>query len=162
MLVSGLLVAFAMLLTLGLHVIDMAGRRSRTQAAGDGSTVTMTVDARQGWQASGLQVQRGAQIKVIVTGGQWTQQQGRAPYNAGTGTGYICGEAMPPERCVEYLPMFPQGGLIGQIGGQIFGVGARSSVVADQAGMLYLRINDADSALSDNDGTLTVQITASH
>jgi hypothetical protein len=61
-------------------------------------------------------------------------------------------------QCVEPLPDFPAGALVGRIGGETFGVGKGVTLVAEQTGMLELRINDGDDGLDDNDGELTVQI----
>jgi hypothetical protein len=63
---------------------------------------------------------------------------------------------MPADRCQEPHPDSPQGGLIGQIGGHIFRVGRQATIVAEESGDLFLRINDL--GLFDNDGVLSVVI----
>ena len=65
---------------------------------------------------------------------------------------------MKPEDCVEPLPEYSAGGLIGKIGNQVFGVGTGISQVSTESGTLKLRINDADVGLYDNDGELKVEI----
>ena len=124
---------------------------------GDGTAAfTANIDARQGWQSTDFFVEKDTKLMLQVIDGQWTHWKGYAPYNFGEGdTSYICGSSI----CVEPLPDFPKGALIGRIGDHIFGVGEQSSIEAQQSGILSLRINDADNeALYDNDGSLTVKI----
>jgi hypothetical protein len=123
------------------------------------STTTFKVSARLGWQSTDISIAKGNTVEITVTSGQWTYWKDGTPYNSGQGTGYICAEVMPTSQCDEPLPTFPSDGLIGRISEQIFGIGRRTVVVANRDGVLSLRINDPDSGLSDNDGTLTVRIT---
>jgi hypothetical protein len=83
---------------------------------------------------------------------------------------YICANLEPAGQCVEPLPTFPSGALIGVViphviaytpgvsPNGIFGIGSRATVTAPISGDLWLRINDADGGLSDNDGILTVRV----
>jgi hypothetical protein len=119
---------------------------------------TKTIDAREGWQDTGVRVKPGTKIDISVIEGKWTHWSGSQPLNPGVGGGYICGKAMKPEDCVEPLPEYPAGGLIGKIGDQVFGVGMGISQVSTGSGTLKLRINDADVGLYDNDGELKVEI----
>jgi hypothetical protein len=98
-------------------------------------------------------------VRVDVIEGAWTHFRDQAPYNSGMGGDYICAEATLSSACIEPLPEFPQGGLVGRIGSQTFGVGESVSLIAPAAGPLHLRINDADEGLYDNDGVLTVRVT---
>jgi hypothetical protein len=128
-----------------------------TVSAGD---FVVRVDARKaGWQSAGIAVEAGVPVRVAVIGGTWTHFRGEAPSNAGAGGGYICAEAMPAAGCIEPVPGFPQGGLVGRIGGRTFAVGEGTSLVAPAGGQVELRINDADEGLYDNDGALTVRVT---
>lgn len=121
-------------------------------------TITKTIDARLGWQATGVKVKPGTKLSFTVIKGEWTHWLGTQPFNSGEGGGYICAKAMKASGCVEPLPEFPAGGLIGKIGSQPFGIGKGGSIVAGQSGSLLLRVNDADIGLYDNDGVLVVEI----
>ncbi len=70
-----------------------------------------------------------------------------------------CGEVLAASACVEPLPDFPQGGLIGRVGDRVFPIGEATTITAPIAGPIQLRINDANEGLYDNDGTLTVHVT---
>jgi hypothetical protein len=131
------------------------------EQAEDARTGTIEVDARKGWQSTEISVEEGIKLTIEVIDGQWTRWKDSEPYNIGEGGGYVCAKVIPASQCVEPLPDFPAGGLIGQIGSQILGVGRGSTVVAHQSGTLLLRINDGDDGLYDNDGKLTVNITVS-
>lgn len=119
---------------------------------------TKTIDARDGWQDTGVRVKPGTKIDITVIEGKWTHWSGTQPLNPGVGGGYICGKAMKPEDCVEPLPEYSAGGLIGKIGNHVFPVGMGISQVTTDSGTLKLRINDADVGLYDNDGELQVEI----
>ena len=133
----------------------------------------LSISATQGWQSSQLHVQRGTELVIKVIGGQWTHFEGSAPYNQGEGDqSYICSpDEAPISGCGEPLPNFFQGGLIGKVGNQVFGVGNGTTLTVQETGILYLRINDgdpdlygnnnSDEGLSDNDGEIIVRITAS-
>lgn len=129
------------------------------QTAQAANTVsTATVDARKGWQDTGVMINKGVSVDIEVISGQWTSQKGTT-YNTGGGGYYVCANRMPASQCVEPLPTVPQDSLIGLVGNHIFAVGHKMSVVADTSGELMLRMNDADNGLFDNDGVLTVRIT---
>jgi hypothetical protein len=113
--------------------------------------------ANQGWQSAGIFIEQGATVTIKVISGQWTGTLGKSPFNTGEGGKYICGKVM--SHCIEPLPDFPSDGLIGQIGSPIFGIGNGTDIVAQQAGTLFMRMNDGDPGLFDNDGSLTVKIT---
>jgi len=65
---------------------------------------------------------------------------------------------MEASGCVEPLPEFPAGGLIGKIGNQPFGIGKSEPLIVEKTGLLYLRVNDADIGLYDNGGELVVEV----
>jgi hypothetical protein len=65
---------------------------------------------------------------------------------------------MKASGCVEPLPEIPAGALIGKIGNQLFGTGKSESLFVEKTGLRYLRVNDADIGLYDNDGELVVEI----
>jgi len=119
------------------------------------------VRANQGWQNTGAIVQVGDTVEIQYVSGSWTQSVGKEPYHTGANdpTQYVCANIMNAAACIEPIPDFPQGGLIGRLGSRLLKVGNSLRFVAETAGPLYLRMNDADSGLYDNAGTLTVRIT---
>ncbi len=124
----------------------------------DSGQTTATIYADQGWQSTGVQVTPGMKVNIEVTDGKWTHWSGVQPYNSGEGGGYVCAAAMPASQCVEPLPIFPTGSLIGKIGSQTFGIGRNTTLTVEQLGTLWLRINDGDVGLHDNAGELIVDI----
>lgn len=121
-------------------------------------TVNSTIYAREGWQSSGVWVKPGYRVEIQVIDGVWTHWDGTAPYNKGTGGGYVCGKVMDPDDCVEPLPAYSTGGLIGRVGEEVFGIGNGTIWKSTESGRLELRINDGDVGLYDNDGKLTVEV----
>ncbi len=119
---------------------------------------TVVVDAKEGWQTTNILVEKGTSIKINVIDGEWTEWKGERPYNTGEGSNYICARTMKPERCVEPLPDYPSGALIGKLDSQILRIGEDASFKAEHSGTLLLRINDPDVGLYDNDGTLIVEV----
>lgn len=119
---------------------------------------TALVDARLGWQSTGLTVQAGTPLRFVVTSGLWTYWLGGSPMQPGTGDDYICAQIMPPDTCIEPMPFERKGALIGRVGTRLFGVGQARDYVAEESGLIELRMNDPDSALHDNAGVLTVAI----
>jgi hypothetical protein len=119
---------------------------------------TKIIDALEGWQDTGIRVKPGTSIDITVIEGKWTHWAGTQPFNPGVGGGYICGKAMKPEDCVEPLPEYSAGSLIGKVGDQVFRVGMGISQISTESGTLMLRINDADEGLYDNAGKLKVKI----
>jgi len=122
------------------------------------TAIEVEIQSTQGWQSTGIYVERGTRLVLDVVGGEWTNWKGHTPYNEGKGTGYVCADYIAVDKCAEPLPNFPSDGLIGQIDGIKFSVGKETTIVAEQSGELYLRINDGDDGLSDNDGKLKIRI----
>ncbi|MEM7799760.1 MAG: hypothetical protein AAF633_11265 [Chloroflexota bacterium] len=143
------------LLAAGLALQWMISGAGANNSAGQ----VATVDAENGWQSTGIELPANTSIKFEVTSGTWTHWSGTIGYNDGSGQDYICAENFEPQDCSEPLPGFNSGGLIGQVGDQIFGIGSSKTIILSASGYLYLRINDADRYLEDNDGVLTVSIT---
>lgn len=155
-LVTGILVV----ILVAIVIMAIRGERREPSAtvvsAGD---FLVRVDARKpGWQPVGIAVGRGTTVRIVVTGGQWTHLRGLAAYNAGAGGDYVCADAIPASACIEPVADFPQGGLVGRIGGHSFPVGEAVTLSAPADGPIHLRINDADEGLRDNDGSLFVRV----
>jgi hypothetical protein len=133
--------------------VDRAAIHAQTAPSG-----VAQVDARLGWQSTGLVFQPGMPLRAVVTSGEWTYWIGGSPMQPGTGDDYVCTRIMPREMCIEPMPAERKGALIGRIGQSLFRIGQQRDLVAGEAGVLDLRMNDPDSALGDNDGILTVAI----
>ncbi len=125
------------------------------------STATTQVNAALPWQATGIIITATEEVEIAVTSGQWTHWLGQRPYNNGIGEDYICANIMPADQCTEPLPEARKGSLIGQVGTHIFAIGSSTTLNSPQSGELYLRINDEDAGLFDNDGVLTVTVSIS-
>jgi len=147
-----------------LEQAQTAFAQTQTAATAPARNVTPTVSwsailqvsSGKLWQDTGIQVEKGKQIRLEVEVGQWRKSP-NAPYTHGEGTGYICGRS----DCVEPLPKYPTDALIGQIGEQQFYVGQGATIVAEQSGTLSLRMNDGDHDVWDNDGDLMVGVLSS-
>jgi len=98
------------------------------------NTKIVEIDSRQGWQVTGISVERGTALIFKVIEGQWTTQKGVTPYNSGEGSDYVCANLIPASRCVEPVPDYPSGALVGQIGSQILRVSRGSTVITEQSG----------------------------
>lgn len=118
------------------------------QAAGGKGIV---VQAKQGWTATGLTVQKGETVRFTTTGQiQLSNDSNDVAQSAGA-----LSQRMAPGAP---LPRAFAGALIARIGttGQPFAIGNQTSVQMPEAGQLYLGINDDD--LQDNQGEFRVEI----
>jgi len=116
------------------------------------------VDAHEAWQNTNIFVEKGSTVQIKVLDGKWTEWKGMREYNRGAGSNYICAVTMKAETCVESVPDFPSGALIGRIDRQILKIGSSGKFTAAQSGVLQLRMNDGDTGIHDNDGLLTVEV----
>jgi len=112
---------------------------------------TITVPANQLWTPTNIRVNQGDTLRIQATG-----QISLRPNDAKD-------VAIPPGSLLQrYAPNSPlpralAGALIGRIdGGQPFGIGNLSSIVAPASGLLYLGVND--DVVSDNTGQFSVTI----
>lgn len=107
------------------------------------------VYAYRGWQNLGVRLQAGDLVEIRAEG-EWlyTPDEYHGPE----------GHARYPAPAFYPIPYVPGGVLIGRIGekGQPFVVGQRTSVYAEEPGLLYLRIND--DRLGDNWGWVAVDV----
>src|SRR3712207_1595938 len=127
------------LLTVAGYAAYLAARPTPVPVVGAGEYV-VRVDARKaGWQPVGIAVERGTTVRLAVVDGQWTHFRGQAAYNSGAGGDYICAEALPASACIEPVPDFPQGGLVGRIGARTFAVGEVVTLTAPASGPVQLR-----------------------
>ena len=113
-----------------------------------GDLADYTVYAYRQWQSSDIYLQPGDRYEIRARG-EWL-------YSPLVGLhGPAGGLAGMPTYPMNYAP---GGALVGRIGeaGEPFYIGAETTGIAMQAGMLYLRIND--DILSDNRGKLVVDL----
>jgi hypothetical protein len=125
------------------------GTEPATGAAQAGGAIT--VPARQQWTATGLNVQKGENIRFTTTG---QIQLSSDPNDVAQAAGALS------QRMATNAPL-PRsfaGALIGRIGpnGQPFAIGNQTSVQMPAAGQLFLGINDDD--VNDNQGEFRVEI----
>jgi hypothetical protein len=163
--ITGTLIQFAMIVCLcGISVWPNKAEPSSRALSGPethtapAQSTTAQVSATQGWQVTSIQAIANQELTLEVTSGQWTHWIGTVPYNNGVGGAYTCDPDMTRGTCVEPIPNIATGTLIGRIGSQVFAIRSGTTIIAQLGGLLYLRINDGDDSLSDNDGTLSVQI----
>lgn len=121
---------------------------------------TVTVSATQGWQNTGVFINVGDQVTIRYLSGLWTSHSGVfAPFDGiGQPNGYICANLEPASQCVEAVPDAIKGSLVGKVGTELLKIGDYLKFAATQGGSLYLRMNDGDDGLYDNQGSITVQI----
>jgi hypothetical protein len=107
-----------------------------------------TVYAYRQWQSTGIKVNAGDRF-TITARGEWVY----SPEVGLTGP-----EGGLPAPSYYPLPYARGGALIGRVGesGEPFYVGGRATGYANEAGLLYLRIND--DLLGDNEGRLRLEI----
>lgn len=108
--------------------------------------------ANQGWSNTGIRFQARQVFQIAYLSGQ--VRDGNAAVADASGSGYVCGHA----GCCEPLPEVPRDALIGRIGEEVFYVGNGGAFAAAESGPLYLRINDCDEGLYDNQGSLRLII----
>lgn len=131
--------------------------------------VVVSVPARSGWQEVPVNSQSwrtGVWHTYEIVAGQW-RHASEQPYNRGAGGTAACVPARG--SCAKPLPSFPEGALVHRLyngqWGPITGLGAGvvgpvwcTGSFCPGAYRYGVRINENDSQLSDNDGTLTVRI----
>jgi hypothetical protein len=117
-----------------------------------------SISARTGWQQTGLQLNVGDKFFVEYRGGSWTIDYKNfadvGPSGYSTDIEKTIGAGYKLDSSVPY------GYLLGKVGnGKEIPIGHRgASFTAEASGFLFLRINDIDSALGDNDGAITVAL----
>jgi hypothetical protein len=111
---------------------------------------TVVVSATRQWTPTSIRVNQGDRIWIQATGEiHWTPN----PNDRAISAGALSQTRTPGAP----LPNALAGALIGRIdGGQPFGIGNQTSIVAPASGLLYLGINDDN--VSDNSGQFQVVI----
>lgn len=120
---------------------------------------TVEVQADRGWQSSGVLIKKGDVYKVSASG-QFTLADQPKPWVSeaqGISFRYFDGRAIGTLLgCIRTEE--------GPVGGpkepmlQVFAIGRELELRATETGTLYLRLNDAWNSLSDNHGSIRVEI----
>lgn len=116
----------------------------------DVSGCVVDVPGNAAWGETGIRLTKGQEFQVTFLSGAVVDGHSAVP--DASGSGYVCGNA----GCCEPMPSAPRDALIGRIGREIFYVGNGGEFSAPSSGSLELRINDCDSGLYDNRGSLRV------
>jgi len=109
----------------------------------DGGRAEATVDARRGWQSSGVRVEAGS-VYVFVAKGSWTTAaaaEAVGPEGAADGRGMLVGALFSEETLGAPVP-----------------IRAGLHWIAPADGVVMLRCDDAWGELADNAGTMTVTV----
>jgi hypothetical protein len=105
-----------------------------------------------------LSIREGERFTVFYVSGEWTVDTRNFP-EVGP-EGYR--ESVDKEiyRPCKFIDNEPFGKLLGRVGedGATFPVGEGGVLTSPQSGTLFLRINDSDECLGDNDGSLDVAV----
>jgi len=108
----------------------------------------LTVNSNQAWTATGVIVRRGDTVTFEASGEIKIGGPGNPPISPGGIQQLAPGSP---------LPNSPAGALIGRVGnGPAFFIGARNSVRMNNAGQLFVGINDGN--VGDNEGTFQVTV----
>ncbi len=123
------------------------------------ASTRVVVAADRGWQASGVKLAAGATYRLRASGRYQVAQEPRA------------WECEPGGVTIRYYRGRPLGILLAAVRSEDAGaqvpsgllkpivVGLETALKTPRAGALYLRINDSAGSLSDNAGSLAVEIT---
>jgi len=127
---------------------DGAARLSLTPVAG----YTFNLPADQTWMDTGLLVRKNQAVQIAYLSGFISDAQTAMP--DASGYGYVCGR----QDCCEPMPSAPRGALIGRVGQEVFYIGNGKTLSMPAAGSLQVRVNDCDTGLYDNRGSLNIII----
>lgn len=118
------------------------------------SPLRVIVDAKKGWQKTNATIESNRPFEIQYLSGKWTHFKGKVPLSGPEGGQYTC---FGPS-CCEPLPGVASGALIGRVGGETFSISLGGPFAIKTTGTLFVRINDCDTGLSDNDGTITILV----
>ncbi|MCC7019771.1 MAG: hypothetical protein IT332_08455 [Ardenticatenales bacterium] len=141
-----------------LAIVILTVSRVNVWAAQGSSSVRLAVTAVDGWQDTAIDLVDGEALEVRYITGTWTINTAGNWFDADGYPGYYPRDVQG--ACAEAaLPDEQNGALIGRIGGgPPFLIGNHKSTVADRAGALLMRMNDADACRSDNGGRVEVLV----
>jgi hypothetical protein len=155
--------AFTGLVMLALALTGLIIAPGHALAETSGATQMRTVSAQSGWQESYMTLSAGQQFTVTFLSGSWTVDAKSLPLVGPEGYSEQADSAIY-QGC-KYDASNRYGVLYGQVNGEAadnaFPIGNGGTFTASRDGELYLRINDTDQCLGDNEGSVTVEIQAS-
>lgn len=112
------------------------------------TTLLLEIKSNQGWQASDIYLSKGDTVHVVYQSGQW---------RVADWAEFTDGQGYP--RFEGYAPEFAHGSLIAQINnGPILSILNETQFIADSDGVISFRINDSDTYLDDNVGSIKIMI----
>jgi hypothetical protein len=111
---------------------------------------TFDLPADQGWMDTGFLVRKDQRVQIAYLSGVISDAHNAMP--DASGYGYVCGH----QGCCEPLPSAPRGALIGRVGQEVFYIGNGKTLSMPAAGSLQVRVNDCDTGLYDNRGSLNI------
>jgi hypothetical protein len=124
-----------------------------------GSSISVDVDSKLGWQSTSLTVSQG-QLITFSAAGAWSVDFRNFPYVGPDG--YSPDVDQTIYQGCKLDPKLPYGGVLARIGTDPFWpVGDGGTFTARSSGVLSLRIHDGDPCLGDNDGFIKVTLTIS-
>jgi serine/threonine-protein kinase len=135
-------------------------RCTTTPEPPSGTSSTVTVSSTTGWQKTQVSLKPGTDFNVIYVSGSWSVDYRNFPY-VGPG-GYSEQEDAKIYQGCKIDASETYGVLLGTIGaapGTAFLIGQGGTFSAGNGGNLYLRVNDNDTCLGDNRGSVTMTIT---
>ena len=118
------------------------------------------ISATKGWQPSGFVLKAGDRATVEYVSGEWSHFPKEVPLFAGAYPpfDYVCAEQVPASECVEPVPDYRTGALIGRTRDELFRIGDSLTFTSTKGGPLLLRTNDGDDGLYDNIGAIKVRV----
>jgi len=126
------------------------------------SVYQFQVDADKPWQDTDIVISLGDRVTIQYVSGTWTGGIGAGQWYDAKGdmvARYKCAvEARDPSVCKEPMPNVYNGTLIGKVDDNLFEIGEYLQFTSSRTGNLFLRMNDQDEGLFDNQGSITVQI----
>ena len=128
---------------------------SASQTSTPYSIATVEVFAAKGWQDTRVQVRAGDSLEITCVSGIWAGKTGNSIFTGPEGghpsQDYFCNPISHKETGFNAL--------IGKIWyGKPFMVGRHFTGTAGISGTLYLRMNDCDNWIADNEGSVSVTI----
>jgi hypothetical protein len=154
--------AALVLISLGLIAPLLLWACAQRVTSPEGPGTTIFLDARSGWEGTGLRVTKGQKLSIECSG-TWAvapeNESQRWPDTGPEGHGNHPGEKIHTkgDRKKE-LPGVPFGALLGKVSEAVFPIGDQREIVAPAEGELYLVINDYPFYRHDNRGGLTITI----
>jgi hypothetical protein len=129
---------------------------ANTPIAAASSTLEV-IESTLGWQQTALVLQQGEQYTISYDSGTWTIDYRNFSYVGPEGYApNIDGQIA--NGCKVDITR-PYGYMLGRVGnGSIFPVGPGGTFIAETNGALYLRINDNDGCLADNDSAVEMLV----